>query len=111
MKAWLDILTPKQANFLRELKQRLDTAGIKTFATTREYREVNELLQLRGLKATAVGRHGGEKLEEKLVESAKRVAVLTEVVEREGIDVAISFSSPEAARIFPAFPGRWRCSQ
>jgi len=99
MKAWVDILTPKQANFLGELKQRLDSAGIKTFTTTREYREVNELLQLRGLKATPVGRHGGEKLEEKLVESAKRVAALTEHVEEEGIDVAISFSSPETARV------------
>jgi predicted glycosyltransferase len=99
MKVWLDILTPKQANFLGELQRRFDANGIKTFATTREYREANELLQLRGMKATRVGRHGGEKLDEKLVESANRISALTKCVEEEGVDVAVSFSSPEAARV------------
>ena len=99
MKVWLDVLTPKQANFLGELQRRLEATGVKTFMTTREYREVNELLQLKGFKATQVGRHGGEKLKDKLVESSNRVSGLARVVEDQGIDVAISFSSPEAARV------------
>jgi predicted glycosyltransferase len=99
MKVWLDILTPKQANFLGELQHRLELAGIKTFTTTREYREVNELLQLKRLKVTPVGRHGGEKLKEKLIASSNRVSALAEVIEEQEIDLAISFSSPEAARV------------
>jgi hypothetical protein len=99
MKVWLDILTPKQANLLGELHRRLESKGFKTFLTTREYREVNELLQLKGLKATPIGRHGGEKLEEKLVESSKRVLTLAKMVAEQNVDVAISFSSPEAARV------------
>jgi len=99
MKVWLDILTPKQANFLGELQHRLEANGVKTFMTTREYREVNELLQLKGLKATPVGRHGGQKLIDKLVESSNRVSALAKVVAEQGIDAAISFSSPEAARV------------
>jgi len=99
MKVWLDVLTPKQANLLGELQHRLEAAGIKTFMTTREYREVNELLQLKGLKATQVGRHGGEKLKDKLVESSNRVTGLAKIVDEQGVDVAISFSSPEAARV------------
>jgi predicted glycosyltransferase len=99
MKAWLDVLTPKQANFLGELQHKLEVSGVKTFLTTREYREVNELLQLRGLKATAVGRHGGEKLKDKLLESSSRISALTKVISEQGIDVVISFASPEAARV------------
>jgi hypothetical protein len=99
MKVWLDILTPKQANFLGELQHRLEVGGVKTFLTTREYREVNELLELRGLKATPVGRHGGERLKDKLLESSNRVSALTKIVAEQGIDTAVSFSSPEAARV------------
>ena len=99
MKVWLDILTPKQANFLGELQHRLETSCVKTFLTTREYREVNELLELKGLKATSVGRHGGDQAKDKLLESSNRVSALAKVVAEQGIDVAISFSSPEAARV------------
>jgi hypothetical protein len=99
MKVWLDVLTPKQANLFGELQSRLEAKGFKTFLTTREYREVTELLQLRGLKATPVGRHGGEKLKDKLIESSNRVSQLARILEEENVDVAISFSSPEAARV------------
>jgi len=99
MKVWLDVLTPKQANFFGELQRRLSAKGFKTLLTTREYREVNELLELRSIKAIEVGRHGGGELSEKLVESSKRVSALAKVVEEERPEVAISFSSPEAARV------------
>jgi hypothetical protein len=99
MKVWLDVLTPKQANFLGELQHRLIAKGFKTVLTTRQYREVNELLDLKGTKAIQVGRHGGGELKDKLLESSRRVSNLTEVIENQKPDVAISFSSPEAARV------------
>lgn len=99
MKVWIDILTPKQANFFAELHHRLNAKGFKTLVTTREYREVNQLLELRRLKAIQVGRHGGAAFGDKLIESSKRVLGLTNVVEENKPDVAISFSSPEAARV------------
>ena len=99
MKVWLDMLTPKQANFLGELHHRLTARGFKTLLTTREYREVNELLELRGLKSLQVGRHGGANLKDKLLESSKRISSLVEIMEDQKPDVAISFSSPEAARV------------
>ncbi|HXX72417.1 MAG TPA: DUF354 domain-containing protein [Candidatus Acidoferrales bacterium] len=99
MKIWLDILTPKQANLLGELQKRLETAGVKTFLTTRQYREVNELLLLRGMKATQIGRHGGLELRDKLVESSNRVSALAKIVVEQDIDAAVSFASPEAARV------------
>lgn len=99
MKVWLDVLTPKQANFFAEFQHRLNVKGFKTILTTREYREVNELLELRNVKAIQVGRHGGGALKEKLVESSKRVSALAKVVEEQEPEVAISFSSPEASRV------------
>jgi hypothetical protein len=51
------------------------------------------------LKATPVGRHGGEHFKDKLLESSNRVSALAKIVAEQGIDVAVSFSSPEAARV------------
>jgi predicted glycosyltransferase len=99
VKVWLDVLTPKQANFFAELQNRLNVRGFKTILTTRDYREVSELLELRNVKAIQVGRHGGGALNEKLVESSKRVSALVKVVEEQEPEVAISFSSPEASRV------------
>jgi hypothetical protein len=99
MKVWLDVLTPKQGNFFYQLHARLVGKGCKTLVTTRRYREVNELLELRGLKSVTVGTHGGGPLKSKLLESSKRVTALAEIVEAYGPDLTISFSSPEAARV------------
>ena len=99
MKVWLDILTPKQANFLGELHRRLNAKGFETVLTTREYREVNELLELKSIEAVIVGRHGGGHVKDKLIESSKRITALTRIVDEEKPDCAISFSSPEAARV------------
>ena len=99
MRIWLDVLTPKQANLFTELYARLTSKGCRVLVTTRHYREVNELLELRKLKNIEVGRHGGAPLKEKLLESSKRVAVLAKIVEEYAPEAAISFSSPEAARV------------
>ena len=99
MKVWLDVLTPKQANLFAELHDRLIAKGCKVLVTTRHYREVNELLELRKLKTSKIGRHGGANLKDKLLESSKRVTALAEVVGDYSPDIALTFSSPEAARV------------
>jgi len=99
LKVWLDVLTPKQANFFSKFHERLIAKGCKTLVTTRKYREANELLELRGLKSIAVGSHGGGLLKSKLLESSKRVIALADLVDEYDPDIAISFSSPEAARV------------
>lgn len=97
-KIWIDILTPKQVNFFSGLIVKLERAGINPILTTRRYREVNELLDLRGIEAKNVGEHGGGTLENKLIASTSRIQGLTEIFLKEKPDIAISFSSPEAAR-------------
>ena len=98
MKIWIDFLTPKQAYFLGELSGKLEKEGHEVFKTTRSYREVNEALELRGIKAVEVGKHGGSSLRGKLVASAERTAGLAQIICDMNIDISVAFASPEAAR-------------
>lgn len=99
MKIWIDILTPKQVNFFAPLVRRLSKRGTDVLVTTREYREVNQLLKIRKIDALEVGRHGGRDLRTKLISSAERIRSLASLLPRHGCERAISFSSPEAARV------------
>ena len=99
MRIWIDVLTPKQANLFSVLVSRLAANGHDAFLTTRHYREVEQLLQIRGTKATVIGRHGGADLPTKLAESSKRIIELAEFINRRIPDIAISYCSPEAARV------------
>ncbi|MDQ1280066.1 MAG: Lipid-A-disaccharide synthase [Thermoproteota archaeon] len=98
MLIWLDILTPKQLYFLVELGRRLETNGHDVFRTTRNYREVTELVKLRGVSALSVGKHGGASLEGKLAAGAQRIEGLSHVISKLKPDLSIAFASPEAAR-------------
>jgi len=99
MKIAIDILTPKQCMFFSKLSERLESRGHKVLRTTRKYREVNQLLELKGVDAKIVGEHGGGDIANKLKASAKRILELSSVIEDFKPDVAVSFSSPELARV------------
>jgi predicted glycosyltransferase len=99
MRIWIDALTPKQANLFSVLVTRLVARGHDAFVTTRHYREVEQLLQIRHTRATVIGRHGGADLSTKLAESSKRTTELAEFVGHRIPDIAISYCSPEAARV------------
>jgi predicted glycosyltransferase len=99
LKIWIDILTPKQVNFLGALHAILRSRGHTLVLTTRKYAEANQLLALRRLKAKIFGSYGGGSIKDKLRESAHRIIALSKFVETVNPDLAISFSSPEAARV------------
>ena len=95
---WIDILTPKQFYFMGELSKRLEAKGHNVFRTTRQYREVSELIRLHGVDALSVGKHGGASLEGKLAASGKRIEELSHIISRLKPDLSIACASPEAAR-------------
>ena len=99
MKVWIDILTPKQALFFKELSSRLEEEGHEVLRTTRRYREVNQLLEAKGLSAKVVGEHGGPSPYGKLTASVERMAKLAPLIKDWGPDAAVSFSSVEASRV------------
>jgi predicted glycosyltransferase len=99
LKIWFDILTPKQVMFFRRAASLLRQSGHDVLCTSRRYREAVELAKIKKLDLTIVGSHGGADRYDKLRESASRIYELAEVVRRFGPDVALTFSSPEGARV------------
>jgi predicted glycosyltransferase len=99
MKIFIDILTPKQVMLFSKLSERLRKKGHEVFEATRDYREVIELLNMKGIKAKKIGKHGGNTLHGKLRASVKRTLELTSIVHELRPHVAISFSSPETSRV------------
>jgi predicted glycosyltransferase len=67
--------------------------------TSRDYREAIELASIKHLDLKVVGRHGGAGRYEKLCESANRVFELAHIIKHFDPDTAITFSSPEGARV------------
>jgi predicted glycosyltransferase len=99
MKVWLDILTPKQVMFFKPLVDSLTIGGHDVLSTSRDYREATELARIKNLEIKVVGKHGGEGKYDKLRASASRVFELAELVQAFEPDLAITFSSPEGARV------------
>ncbi len=99
MKVWIDILTPKHALFFEPLYRDLVRDGHEMLLTTRTYREAEEALGLKRLRYRVVGQHGGATRYGKLLASGRRVVQLAQMIESWRPDSAISFSSPEAARV------------
>jgi predicted glycosyltransferase len=96
---WFDVLTPKHVLFCHALAPYFEKAAYDVTYTTREYAEVQGQLDLLGIKAAVVGRHGGADKLEKLVASAERTADLARYVKKLQPDIAFGFASPECARV------------
>lgn len=99
MKVFIDILTPKQCMLFAKLSERLRKDGHQVTEVTRAYREVNQLLKIKGIAAKVVGKHGGASLQDKLEASAQRTFKLASLLGELQPDVAISFASPETSRV------------
>lgn len=82
-----------------ELGKRLEKKGHKVLKTTRKYEELNKLMKLKGIEAIVVGKHGGASPYKKLLMSSKRILKLSKLINEWKPDIAIGFSSVEAARV------------
>lgn len=99
MRIWFDVLTPKQVMFFRRAVSILQEKGHEVLCTSRDYREPVELGRMKGLDMKIIGRHGGPEKYGKLVASAERIRALADVINGFSPDVAVTFSSPEGARV------------
>ncbi len=99
MKVWIDVLTPKHALFFEPFYRDLVRDGHELLLTTRTYREAVEALELKRLPFGIVGEHGGASRYGKLLASGRRVVKLAQLIDNWQPDTAVSFSSPEAARV------------
>ncbi|MGB0003573.1 MAG: DUF354 domain-containing protein, partial [Nitrososphaeraceae archaeon] len=99
LRIWFDILTPKQVLFFKPIVDILLSSGKSVLCTSRKYRECTELAREKLLQIEIIGKYGGPLKYDKLRQSAKRTYELADTVKEFEPDVAISFSSPEAARV------------
>ena len=91
---WIDVLTPKQGKLFAYLARRL--VRHKVLVTARDYDYTVAVLKRFGIEPVVVGGYG-HSLEEKLVEEAKRIEKLVEVVK--GFEILVSYPNPSAARV------------
>jgi len=85
--------------FFRRAVTLLRNAGHDVLCTSRQYREAIELAKIKKFDLVIVGSHGGADRYDKLRESSSRTHELAEIVKRYEPDIAITFSSPEGARV------------
>jgi len=98
-RVWFDLVAPKDVLYFERAINSLRRSGCEVLVTSRRYYELLQLCRLRRLETVIVGRYGGAELIGKLLASARRVLKLVDVVYRFKPKVAVSFASPEAARV------------
>jgi hypothetical protein len=98
LKIWIDILTPKQLLFSEPIVEKLRKKH-DLLCTSRDYDEVSKLAKVRNFDLIFVGRHGGNDKKTKLMASIDRMGKMSRKIEVFSPDLAISYCSPEAARI------------
>ncbi|MDG6983436.1 MAG: DUF354 domain-containing protein [Nitrososphaerota archaeon] len=99
LRAWFDILTPKQVLFFKPIIDTLRDSGADVLATSRRYREVGPLAERAGLKLEYVGDRGARGQEDQLTAATRRQAELIPLVKRFDPQVAVSIASAVCARI------------
>ena len=99
MRAWFDILTPKQVLFFKPIIEGLRDSGAEVLATSRKYREVGPLAERAGLKLEYVGDRGNRGKEEQLLAATKRQEELIPLIKKFDPEVAVSVASAVCARI------------
>jgi hypothetical protein len=101
MKIWIDMLTPKQVLFLGEVAEKLRGKGVDILITIRRFRETLGVSKTRLERyiPLVIGQYGGALLVEKLRRSLERAQEMIPYIERFTPNLALSFSSPEAARV------------
>jgi len=101
MRVWVDITAPPHVLVFRPLLELLRARGDEVEVTAREHGETLPLLELHGIEATVIGRHGGRSRAGKLATMATRLGALVRWARGRRFDAALAAAShhlPLAAR-------------
>lgn len=99
LRVWFDLLTPKQILFFDPLIKTLKRAGADVLATSRHYREVEQLAEMKGLKLIFVGERGGKEPVSQFQASLSRMQQLLPYVRDFQPEAAVSVASADCARV------------
>ncbi|NVM29086.1 MAG: DUF354 domain-containing protein [Candidatus Helarchaeota archaeon] len=98
-KIWIDIITPKQVLFFNRLIKILQEKNYDVLVTSRNYYELNQMLDIFQIKGRIAGKHGGKSLRGKLQAGLDRAMKLLDIVSEEHPDMLVSLTSDVAARV------------
>jgi predicted glycosyltransferase len=93
LRVWIDISAPAHVLVFRPLIAILRERGAEVEVTAREYAQTVELLQLHGIEAELIGRHGGRSRTGKLARMLGRLSGLRRWARGRGFDVALAHGS------------------
>nr|MDO8110714.1 DUF354 domain-containing protein [Candidatus Sigynarchaeota archaeon] len=98
-KIWIDLEHQKAGIMLMSLFNRLEKEGARLLFTARDMGNNRQVIDELGLKYQMIGKHGGEKLEDKLEAYIERLNLLLPVVKQFNPDHFLTFGSVEGIRI------------
>ena len=95
MRVWIDITASAHVLVFRPLVALLHERGAEVEITARDYSQTLELLELHGLEATVLGRHGGRSRGGKALSLMSRLSALRSWARPRRFDVALAHGSHE----------------
>jgi hypothetical protein len=95
MKVWIDMTASAHVLVFRPLIRLLEEQGHEVEVTARDYAQTLQLLQLHGIPATVVGRHGGRSRAGKARSLVSRLELLRRWARGRGFDIALAHGSHE----------------
>ena len=88
---------PAHVLVFRPIVQRLRDRGHEVTLTARDYSQTVELLDLHGMSATVLGRHGGANRREKALALVRRTRAMRRFGARRGFELALAHGSNDLA--------------
>lgn len=98
-KVWIDIEEPKTGIMFNSLIRKFTEEGAQILITARDYDSTWDIMDDLGYEYHRIGKHGGERLEDKLKTYIDRLSELLPLIIDFHPDFFVTFSSVEGARI------------
>jgi predicted glycosyltransferase len=98
MRVWVDMTASAHVLVFRPLIRLLEAEGHEVEVTAREYAQTLQLLELHGIDANVIGRHGGRSRLGKARALVSRLRALRRFARGRGFDVALAHGSHELTR-------------
>src|SRR5436305_8645528 len=95
MRVWIDITAPAHVLVFRPLVEIMRRRGDEVQITARDYAQTLQLLELHGLQAEVIGRHGGRSRLQKARRMTHRLGALKRFARDREFDVALAHGSHE----------------
>jgi predicted glycosyltransferase len=95
MKVWIDMTASAHVLVFRPLIKIMKERGDEVQVTARDYAQTLQLLELHGLSAEVIGRHGGRSRFQKARQMTHRLGALRQFAKGRGFDIALAHGSHE----------------